>query len=115
MRCIGLWVRIFPSVHHVVTSTDVCNMVERKEKFKHCLSVLLVLDELDETKDRASERGKTREWNQRRQENGYFTNTVRELAASLSPDDKNEIRGLHRDIPRNRSGYYPSSSPKRRA
>ena len=42
MRRIGLWVRISPSVHHVVTSTDVCNMAEIKEKFKRCLSVLSV-------------------------------------------------------------------------
>ena len=71
MRRIGLWVRISPSAHHVVTSTDVCNMAESKEKFKHCLSVLLVLDELEETEDRKSKRGKTREWIRRRQESGY--------------------------------------------
>ena len=41
MRRIGLWVRISPRVHHVVTSTDVCNMAESKEKFNRCLSVLL--------------------------------------------------------------------------
>ena len=56
-------------------------MAERKEKFKHCLSVLLVLGELEETEDRASKRGKTKEWIRRRQESGYFTNIVRELAA----------------------------------
>ena len=81
----GLWLRIPPSVHRVVTSTDVCNMAESKEKFKRCLSVLLVLDELEETEDRASKRGKTREWIRRRQESGYFTNIVRELAAEDTP------------------------------
>ena len=49
-----LWVRISPSVHHVVTSTDVFNMAESKEKFKRCLSVLLVLDELEETEDKVN-------------------------------------------------------------
>ena len=85
MRRIGLWVRISPSVHHVVTSTDVCNMAESKEKFKRCLSVLLVLDELEETEDRASKRAKTRERIRRRQESGYFTNIVRELADEDTP------------------------------
>ena len=54
MRRIGLWVRISPSVHHVVTSTDVCNMAASKEKFTRCLSVLLVLDELEETEDKVN-------------------------------------------------------------
>ena len=54
MRRIGLWVRISPIVHHVVTSTDVCNMAESKEKFKRSLSVLLVLDELEETEDKVN-------------------------------------------------------------
>ena len=86
MRRIGLWVRIFPSVHHVVTSTDFCNMAQRKEKFKRCLSVLLVLDELEETKYRARKRDKTREWIRRRQESGHFTNIVWELAAEDTPN-----------------------------
>ena len=60
-------------------------MAESKEKFKRCLSVLLVLDELEETEDRASKRDKTREWIRRRQESGYFTNIVRELAAEDAP------------------------------
>jgi len=81
----GLWVRIFPSVHHVVTFAYVCNMAERKGRFKRCLSVLFVLDQLEEIEDRASKRGKTRQWIRRRQENGYFTNIVRELAAEDTP------------------------------
>ena len=61
-------------------------MAERKKKFKRCLSVLLVLDELEETEDRASKRGKTREWIRRRQESGYFTNIVtnRSIKRSVS-------------------------------
>ena len=74
MRCIGLGLRVFPSVHHVVTSTDVCNMAERKEKFKPCSSVSLALDELDETEDKNKRMDlkMTREW--------YFPNIVQELA-----------------------------------
>ena len=60
-------------------------MAERKGKFKRYLSVLFVLDQLEEIKDRASKRGKTRQWIRRRQENGYFTNIVRELAAEDTP------------------------------
>ena len=64
----------------------------------------------DETENKASERRKTREWIRRRQESGYLRNIVRELAAehnvSLSPDNEKEIRRLHRDIRRIRSGYY---------
>ena len=70
---------------HVVTTTYVCNMAERKGRFKRCLSVLFVLDQLKEIEDRASKRGKTRQWISRRQENGYFTNIVRELAAENTP------------------------------
>ena len=92
MRRIELWVRIFPSVHHVVTFTDFCNMAERKGKFKCCLSVLLVLGELQETENRASKRDKTREWIRRRQEIGYFTNIVRELAAEDTPACHQMIR-----------------------
>ena len=46
MRRIGLWVGIFLNVHHIVTSTYVCNLAERKGRFKPCLSVLFVLDQL---------------------------------------------------------------------
>ena len=60
-------------------------MAECKEKFKRYLSVLLVLDELEETEDRASKRSKTREWFRRRQESGYFTNIVRDLAGEDTP------------------------------
>jgi len=60
-------------------------MAERKGRFKRCLSVLFVLDQLEEIEDRASKRGKTRQWIRRRQENGYFTNIVRELAAEDTP------------------------------
>ena len=85
MRCIGFWVRIFRSVHHVVTSTYVCNMAERKGRFRRCLSVLFVLDQLEEIEDRASKRSETRQWIRRQQENGYFTNIVRELADKDTP------------------------------
>ena len=61
-------------------------------KFKRCLSVLLVLDELEETEDGASKRGKTREWIRRRQEGGYFTNIVRKLAAEDTPAYHQMIR-----------------------
>ena len=73
-------------------------MAERKKKFKRCLSVLLVLDELEETEDRASKRGKTREWIRRRQESGYFTNIVRELAAEDTPAYHQMIRMKFEDF-----------------
>ena len=63
-------------------------MAERKGRFgrfKRCLSVSFVLDQLEEIEDTASKRGKTRQWIRRRQENGYFTNIVRELAAEHTP------------------------------
>ena len=63
-----------------------------------CLSVLFVLDELEETEDRASKRGKTREWIRRRQENGYFTNVVRELAAEDTPAYHQMIRMKFEDF-----------------
>ena len=88
MRRIGLWVRIFLSVHHIVTSTYVCNMAERKERFKPCLSVLFVLDQL--TMDSKT----AREWLFHQ----YCSRTSRRTHASLSPDHENEIRGLHGDI-----------------
>ena len=70
-------------------------MAERKEKFKRCLSVH---DELKETEDRASKRGKTREWIGRRQESGYFTNIVRELAAEDTPAYHQMIRMTFEDF-----------------
>ena len=73
-------------------------MAERKEEFKRCLSMLLVLDELEETEDRASKRGKTREWIRRRQENGYFTHIVRELAAEDRPAYHQMIRMTFEDF-----------------
>ena len=46
---------------------------------------LFVLDQLEEIEDRANKRGETRQWIRRRQENGYFTNIVRELADEDTP------------------------------
>ena len=88
MGRIGLWVRIFLSVHHIVTSTYVCNMAEGKGRFKPCLSVLFVLDQL------AMDSKTTREWLSHQ----YCSRTSRRTHASLSPDHENEIRGLHGDI-----------------
>ena len=71
-----------------VTSTYVCNMAERKGRFKPCLSVLFVLDQL------AMDSKTTREWLFHQ----YCSRTSRPTHASLSPDHENEIRGLHGDI-----------------
>ena len=81
-------VRIFLSVYHIVTSTYVCNMAERKGRFKRCLSVLFVLDQL------AMDSKTTREWLIHQ----YCSRTSHRRHASLSPDHENEIRALHGDI-----------------
>ena len=63
-------------------------MAERKGRSKRCLSVLFVLDQL------AMDSKTTREWLFHQ----YCLRTSRRRHASLSPDDENEIRGLHGDI-----------------
>ena len=57
-----------------------------------------MLDQLEEIEDRASKRGKTIQWIRRRQENGYFINIVRELAAEDTPAYHQMMRMKFEDL-----------------
>ena len=59
---------------------------------KHTLAQVIILNELMDSDDEKTHRGKTRRWVKRRSDRGYFNNIIKELRA----EDRTGFRDMFR-------------------